>query len=164
MIQILNLLWQRNQLGNLLSKWCFAAQLPEGLSLKLTLKPTQKPLTRTQLKFRYNTIKIELMRNNSLQVPLHYIALKTHTKTLATFFIVNQDILKNPLIFDTRKMAELANAFQPFIKTIADIWKENEMLISGMQSNIAESRPLYPQRDHRYQRTDLQIKLKRNRS
>ncbi len=105
------------------------------------------------------------MRTNSLQVPLHWIALKTHTKTLATFFIENQGILKNELVFDTSKIEAMAQAIQPFIKSIVDIWKENETLISTrlnhkyLFNDEVESPLLYPQSDRRYQRTDLQIKL-----
>jgi hypothetical protein len=111
------------------------------------------------------------MRNNSLQVPLNFIALKTHTKTLATLLIENQDILKSAIIFDNCKIEVLTIAFRSFIKSISDIWKENEILIKIMQSNInafpkgndeLNSHPLYPQRDYRYQRTVLQIKLKNN--
>jgi len=99
------------------------------------------------------------MRTNSLQIPLNFIALSTHTKILITFFIENQDILKNGLILDTAKADTLAKLIKPFIKSIADIWKDNEMLISAMQSKIIDKRSLYPQRDRRYQRTNLQINL-----
>jgi|WetSurMetagenome_2_1015567.scaffolds.fasta_scaffold380789_2 hypothetical protein len=105
------------------------------------------------------------MRTNSIQIPLQSIALKTHTKSLVSLFIESPNIFKNPIECDDFKIDSISKTFYLFIKSIVEIWDENEKLISIENSkrdranNTSKSPILYPQRDLRYQRTCLQIKL-----
>jgi hypothetical protein len=70
------------------------------------------------------------MRTNSIQIPLQSIAIKTHTRSLVSLFIESPNIFKNTIEFDDFKVETISKVFYLFIKSIVEIWDENEKLIS----------------------------------